>query len=61
MRIRRSRLAADFVQIPNGTVRDSRLSYMARGILAELLSRPDGWEATADELWRLAAEARASV
>lgn len=60
MRIRRSRLAADFVQIPNGTVRDSRLSYMARGILADLLSRPDGWEATADELWRLAAEARGS-
>lgn len=58
VRIRRSRLTADYVQIPNGTVRDSRLSYMARGILAELLSRPDGWEATADEMWRQAADAR---
>jgi hypothetical protein len=25
---------------------------MARGILVELLSRPDGWEATADDMWR---------
>ncbi|MCE7083474.1 hypothetical protein [Streptomyces sp. ST2-7A] len=58
MRIRRSRLTADFVQLPNGTVRDERLSYMARGILAELLSRPDGWETTADDLWRRAAQAR---
>lgn len=58
MRIRRSRLAADYVQIPNGTVRDDRLSYMARGILAELLSRPEGWEDTADNMWRRAAETR---
>lgn len=58
MRIRRSKLTSGFVQIPNVTVRDPRLSYMARGILAELLSRPDGWETTADELWRQATEAR---
>ncbi|MFE4329690.1 hypothetical protein ACFRQM_09560 [Streptomyces sp. NPDC056831] len=25
---------------------------MARGILVELLSRPDGWETTADDMWR---------
>jgi hypothetical protein len=58
MRIRRSRLTADYVQVPNRTARDDRLSYMARGILVELLSRPDGWEATADDLWRLATQAR---
>ncbi|WP_406144951.1 hypothetical protein [Streptomyces anulatus] len=52
MRIRRSRLTGDFLQVPNATVRDDRLSHMARGILAELLSRPDGWEATADDMWR---------
>jgi len=40
-----------FVAIPNSTVRDERLSYCARGILAELLSRPRDWQATADELW----------
>lgn len=52
MRIRRSRLKGDYVQLPNATVRDERLSHMARGILAELLSRPDGWETTADDMWR---------
>lgn len=52
MRIRRTKLKGDFVQLPNGTVRDERLSHMARGILAELLSRPDGWDATADDMWR---------
>lgn len=52
MRIRRSRLAGDFLQVPNATVRDDRLSHMARGVLVELLSRPDGWEATADDMWR---------
>ncbi|WP_139118541.1 hypothetical protein [Streptomyces althioticus] len=46
------------MQIPNQTVRDDRLSYAARGVLAELLSRPDGWEATADDLWKLATKAR---
>ncbi|MER5750671.1 hypothetical protein [Streptomyces sp. NPDC002088] len=52
MRIRRSRLTGDFLQVPNATVRDDRLSHMARGILIELLSRPDSWEATADDMWR---------
>ncbi|MFB7736233.1 hypothetical protein ACFC08_17970 [Streptomyces sp. NPDC056112] len=52
MRIRHSRLTRDFLQVPNATVRDDRLSHMARGILVELLSRPDGWEATADDMWR---------
>jgi len=52
VRIRRSRLTGDFLQVPNATVRDDRLSHMARGILAELLSRPDGWEATADSMWQ---------
>ncbi|MFI5831022.1 hypothetical protein ACIA6C_27875 [Streptomyces sp. NPDC051578] len=52
MRIRRSRLTKDFLQVPNATVRDDRLSHMARGILAELLSRPDGWQATADDMWQ---------
>jgi hypothetical protein len=52
VRIRRSRLTKDFLQVPNATVRDDRMSHMARGILAELLSRPDGWQATADDMWR---------
>jgi hypothetical protein len=50
MRIYRSRPSDNFAIIPNDTLRDPRLSYEARGILAELLSRPDDWHTTADEL-----------
>jgi len=52
VRIRHTRLTRDFLQVPNATVRDDRLSHMARGILVELLSRPDGWEITCDEMWQ---------
>lgn len=50
MRIRRSKPTNDYVLIPNGTARDERLSYLARGVLVEILSRPDGWETNADAL-----------
>lgn len=52
MRIRHSRLTKDFLQVPNATVRDDRMSHMARGILVELLSRPDGWKAACDDMWQ---------
>jgi len=56
VRIRHSRLTKDFLQVPNASVRDDRLSHMARGILVDLLSRPDGWDATADDMWRTSVE-----
>jgi len=40
----------DFVILPNGTVRDERLGHMARGILADIVSRPKGWKTNADEM-----------
>lgn len=52
MRIRHSRLTKDFLQVPNATVRDDRMSHMARGILVELLSRPDGWKTACDDMWQ---------
>ncbi len=52
MRIRRSRLTRDFVQVPNATAQDDDLSHMARGLLLEILSHRDGWETTADDMWR---------
>lgn len=52
MRIRHSRLTKDFLQVPNATVRDDRMSHMARGILVELLSRPDGWNTACDDMWQ---------
>ena len=56
MRIHRSRPGKHFTQIANAVLRDDRLSYAARGVLCELLSRPDGWDVNADAL---AAEAQA--
>lgn len=52
MRVHRSRLTSGYLQVPNSTARDGRLSHMARGILVEILSRPDGWDTTADDMWR---------
>lgn len=57
MKIIRTALTRDYLQVPNALARDDRLSHMARGCLVEILSRPDGWRITADQMW---AEARES-
>ncbi|MEZ0094128.1 hypothetical protein [Streptacidiphilus sp. EB129] len=43
MRVHRSRHLSGFTVLPNTLLQDRRLSYTARGLLADLLSRPDGW------------------
>jgi hypothetical protein len=58
MRIHHSRPGAGFALIPNGTLRDERLSFAARGVLAYLLSLPDGWNTTADAESRRARQLR---
>lgn len=50
MIIHRSRPASAYTVIPDETLRDPRLSYETRGVLCELLSRPDDWHTTVDEL-----------
>ena len=39
-----------FTQIPNAWIRDARLSYKARGLLAELLSHAPGFEISREKL-----------
>ncbi|WP_457028623.1 hypothetical protein [Kitasatospora sp. P5_F3] len=42
MRIHRSAHGRNFTVLPNALLQDRRLSYTARGLLVDLLSRPDG-------------------
>ncbi|MBF9070396.1 hypothetical protein [Streptacidiphilus fuscans] len=43
MHIHRSPHMRGFTSLPNYLLQDRRLSYRARGVLTDLLSRPDGW------------------
>lgn len=59
--IRAPRPESGFVQIRNEVARDSRLSFKARGILLEILSRPDNWETSADALAASGPDGRTAV
>ncbi|MEV7214107.1 hypothetical protein AB0O31_13560 [Kitasatospora cineracea] len=43
MRVHRSAPARHYTVLPNCMLQYRQLSYTARGLLADLLSRPDGW------------------
>jgi hypothetical protein len=47
----RKRLSGN-VSVPWSTAQDGRMSYTATGILVEVLSRPDGWEVSAERMSR---------
>jgi hypothetical protein len=59
--VRAPRPESGFVQIRNEVARDVRLSYKARGILVEILSRPDNWETSADALAATGPDGRTAV
>lgn len=60
MIVRRQRLDR-WTTIPNDVLRDHRLSWKARGLLAHLLSMPDGWRTSSDRLARLGPDGRDAV
>lgn len=50
MIIRSPRPTEHFTVLQNSVLRDQRLSFKARGVLAYLLSLPDNWQTSAEHL-----------
>lgn len=50
-----------FAKIPNSLLRDRRLSFKARGMIAYLLSHTDGWKAAAEQLANEGPDGRAAI
>ncbi|MFJ1753077.1 hypothetical protein [Kitasatospora sp. NPDC088134] len=61
MRIHRSAHRRDFIVLPNVTLQDRRLSYTARGLLVDLLSRPDDWQEDGRRMADSSPQGRAAV
>lgn len=58
---RAPRPKSNFTIIQNSVLRDENLSFRARGVLACILSRPDNWNTTADNLARESKEGRNAI
>jgi hypothetical protein len=61
MRIVRTPRTARFTVLSNDLLEDENLSFKARGLLAYLLSRPDGWHTDARQLAEHSTDGRTAV
>jgi len=61
MIVRSPRPVTQYTVLSNAVIRDHRLSWKARGILVYLLSLPDNWQTSAEQLVRAAVDGRHSV
>lgn len=56
MKLRRLHNPRGWTSLPNAVLEDRDMSWRARGLLAYLLSRPDGWSTDAERLSTLAGQ-----
>lgn len=56
--IHRASSGEESTSVPRTVALDDQISYAARGLLLDILSRPDGWDANADDLSQAARTAR---
>ena len=61
MHIHRSAQDHDFTVLPNAVLQDRRLSFTARGLLADLLSRSDGWREDGRQMADTSTQGRMAV
>ncbi|WP_052433068.1 hypothetical protein [Streptacidiphilus carbonis] len=61
MHVHRSRHTSGFTILPNLLLQDRRLSYTARGLLADLLSRPEGWREDGRQMADSSSQGRTAV
>ncbi|MFJ9606391.1 hypothetical protein ACIRS1_08575 [Kitasatospora sp. NPDC101176] len=61
MRVHRSAHVRNFTVLPNAVLQYRRLSYTARGLLADLLSRPDGWREDGRHMADTSPQGRGSI
>ncbi|MGW2543813.1 hypothetical protein ACWC5I_23775, partial [Kitasatospora sp. NPDC001574] len=61
MQVHRSPWARNFVVLPNALIQDRRLSMAARGLLADLLSRHDGWKEDGRKIADSGVDSRSAV
>ncbi|MFF7632391.1 hypothetical protein ACFZB9_04455 [Kitasatospora sp. NPDC008050] len=61
MHVQRTAHARFFTVLPNGMLQDRQLSYTARGLLADLLSRADGWREDGRQMADTSPQGRAAI